>query len=586
MESAKILIVEDERIVSMEIEDKLTSLGYNVVGSVYKGEDAIKVADREKPDLILMDIQLRGKMDGIETADKITSQYHIPIIFLTAYADNQTIQRAKLSKPYGYLLKPFETRELHSTIEMVLFRSRMETEISRNRLLLQTILNSIDEGVIAFEDNRIKHMNKNAERITGYNFDKVKNKPVTDIFLIFEPGSKRKVDYLNHENTFVSDHLLRMKNKKMIPVEYKISPLIDVYNNFNGKILIFRDITEKRKVEKEINETKHKLEVSEEKYQSLFKNIIDPVVIFSKKNKKILEYNEAFKKVYGYSDDEIKQMTPFDLHPAKDFELVKNKIDQKNTDKPNYYTHITKSGKKIEVEILSDEIEYMGKPAWISIIHDVTQRKKIEAEKNKRIMQTALINEVGRMLSTELDQKKLMEKIVTAVKESFNYFWVLLFLADNDKKCLVLHSQAGSKNSGIKPGLKIPFGKGMTGTAAQTGKIQVSGDVDRNFSFFRLGEERTQSELSIPILGKKGRVLGVLDIQSEETRAFNKNDMEAMETLSNQIAAAIENAELYKYLQRELKERKKAETRMRRLKEFHESILHNMSEGVVLQDKD
>jgi len=126
MAKAKILVVEDERIVAKDIVKSLQRLGYLVVASVASGEEAIKKVHETQPDLVLMDIMLKGEMDGIEAAEVIKSSSDIPIIYLTAYADDKTLQRAKVTEPFGYILKPFDERDLHTTIEIALRRHLAE----------------------------------------------------------------------------------------------------------------------------------------------------------------------------------------------------------------------------------------------------------------------------------------------------------------------------------------------------------------------------------------------------------------------------------------------------------------------------
>jgi PAS domain S-box-containing protein len=129
MSNIKVLVVEDESIVALDIKTRLVGLGYTVVGMVPSGEEAVqKVADTS-PDLVLMDINLRGQMDGVQAAEQIRSLYTTPVVFLTAFTDDETIQRAKLSEPFGYLVKPFEDRELHTTIEIALYRRQVEERL-------------------------------------------------------------------------------------------------------------------------------------------------------------------------------------------------------------------------------------------------------------------------------------------------------------------------------------------------------------------------------------------------------------------------------------------------------------------------
>ena len=126
MKEAKILIVEDENIVALNLQTRLKSLGYQVAGMASTGEDAVKKCGETMPDLVLMDIMLRGEMDGVAAADQIREKYHVPVVYLTAYADDVTLERAKVTEPFGYMLKPFEVKEIRTTIEIALYKHRMD----------------------------------------------------------------------------------------------------------------------------------------------------------------------------------------------------------------------------------------------------------------------------------------------------------------------------------------------------------------------------------------------------------------------------------------------------------------------------
>jgi two-component system, response regulator PdtaR len=124
-----ILVVEDENIVALSIKNKLISLGYSVPSTASSGEDAITKADLFYPDLVLMDIMLRGDMDGIEAANEIRIKFDIPVIFLTAYTDDRTLERAKVAEPYGYISKPFKEQDLKSNIEIALHKHGKELRL-------------------------------------------------------------------------------------------------------------------------------------------------------------------------------------------------------------------------------------------------------------------------------------------------------------------------------------------------------------------------------------------------------------------------------------------------------------------------
>jgi signal transduction histidine kinase len=131
MAKTTVLIVEDEEIVAADLANKLGQLGYSVVGNAAEGEEAVEMACSLKPAVVLMDIRLKGPMDGIEAAEAIRRRYDVPVIYLTAHSDPATLERAKLSEPFGYILKPFEERELATTIEMALYRHQSDEELRR-----------------------------------------------------------------------------------------------------------------------------------------------------------------------------------------------------------------------------------------------------------------------------------------------------------------------------------------------------------------------------------------------------------------------------------------------------------------------
>ncbi|MDF0555205.1 EAL domain-containing protein [Kamptonema sp. UHCC 0994] len=152
MSRAKILIVEDESIIAEDIADSLKTLGYSISAIVFSGEEAIQLAGDMQPDLVLMDIHLQGKMDGITAAEEIRSRFQIPVVYLTAYADDNTLQRVNATKPFGYVVKPFEEKNLHSAIQIALHRHQYDCLTNLpNRSLLRERLNQILEKQKAFQ---------------------------------------------------------------------------------------------------------------------------------------------------------------------------------------------------------------------------------------------------------------------------------------------------------------------------------------------------------------------------------------------------------------------------------------------------
>ena len=134
MGKARVLVVEDEGVIRDYIKVTLQDLGYSVPAAVATGEDAVAKAEETRPDLVLMDIRLKGKLDGIEAARQIGSHLNIPVIYLTSYADENTLERAKTTRPFGYIVKPFDEKEVHATIEMAIYKDREEKQM-KERLL-------------------------------------------------------------------------------------------------------------------------------------------------------------------------------------------------------------------------------------------------------------------------------------------------------------------------------------------------------------------------------------------------------------------------------------------------------------------
>ncbi len=252
----KILVVEDEHIVAMDLQCRLSSLGYEVPETASSGEEAVEKAGRLRPDLILMDIFLGGDMDGIEAGGKIKELYNIPIIYITAYADANTLQRAKLTEPFGYILKPFEEREMLTNIEMALYKYRMDSRIKDSERWLATTLKSIGDGVIATDDRgEIKFMNPVAEALTGWMQGATIGRNLTEVFKIIVEDTRKPIEasvegVLRGEDVEIPPNVLLLaRNGKETPVYCKATPIKDAEEHTTGVVVIFNDITERKRAE-------------------------------------------------------------------------------------------------------------------------------------------------------------------------------------------------------------------------------------------------------------------------------------------------------------------------------------------------
>lgn len=253
----KILIVEDESIVAMDVKNRLTRLGYEVCGVASSGDEAIKKTIQTRPNLILMDIRIKGEMDGIITAEQIRGWYDVPIVFLTAYSDETTLQRAKVTEAFGYLLKPLEERELHITIEMALYKHKMERKLKESEQWLFTILNSIGDGVIATDaQGCVKFMNPVAEALTGWPQPEALGQAIKTIFNVIHAETRlpvaNPVEQTLQEGKIVcleKDTLLIARDGQEIPIDDSVAPMRNHQEAITGAVLIFRDVTERQQTE-------------------------------------------------------------------------------------------------------------------------------------------------------------------------------------------------------------------------------------------------------------------------------------------------------------------------------------------------
>jgi PAS domain S-box-containing protein len=253
----KILVVEDEVIVAKTIAGQLQQLGYTVVDTASSGLAAIAKAAETRPDLILMDIVLKGEMDGVTAATQIRAEHNIPIIYLTAYADDHTLQRAKLTQPLGYVIKPFTANDLRIAIEMGLSKHQMTQELQENRDQLATLLRSMGDAVIATDSQgAVTFMNPAAEALTGWPQEEALGKEITEIFQLIDevtelPSENPVVKVLRENRVVYLDNFTALvaKSGLHIPIGDSASPLTRSSGEINGVVVVFWDMSDRRQTE-------------------------------------------------------------------------------------------------------------------------------------------------------------------------------------------------------------------------------------------------------------------------------------------------------------------------------------------------
>jgi len=258
----KILVVEDESIVARDIRNMLEGLGYQVSAVVSGAVEALAETRESNPDLVLMDVMLEGNLTGVEAAEKIYSEYNIPVVYLTAHADSQTVTQAKKTEPFGYIIKPFEERELQTTIEIALYKHKMQMELKEREKWLSTILKSIGDGVIATDrEGRITFMNPLAEKMTGWFQEEALGCPLGQVFRIKNEsrGKEQRIPLekiLREEPAgWPGEAMLISKEGRLHPVDPRLEPIRDTGGAITGAVLAFTDISQRKKAEEELKKS-------------------------------------------------------------------------------------------------------------------------------------------------------------------------------------------------------------------------------------------------------------------------------------------------------------------------------------------
>ncbi|MBW1740452.1 MAG: PAS domain S-box protein, partial [Deltaproteobacteria bacterium] len=383
MAKTQILVVEDKGIVAEDIQRSLQALGYGVSGVASSGEEAIKKAEETRPDLVLMDIMLQGELDGIEAADQIRSRFNIPIIYLTAYADDKTLERAKITEPFGYIIKPFEDRELHTTVEMALYKHEMETKLKEREEWLFTTLASIGDAVIATgTTGSVTFMNAVAQSLTGWKQEDAEGKPLKEVFHIINEKTRKLVEdpvtKVLREGVIVglANHtVLIAKDGTETPIDDSGAPVRDDKGNIMGVVLVFRDITERRKAEEALRE-------SEERYRTLFEQSRDAIYITTREGK-FVDANQSMLDLFGYSREELIDLNALTIYVnPDDRSRFQQEIEQKGFVRDYEVKFRKKGGAEMTCLLTAtvrrahdgDILGYQG------IIRDITDRKRLEAQ--------------------------------------------------------------------------------------------------------------------------------------------------------------------------------------------------------------
>lgn len=256
MASVKILIVDNDRAVTRDLKQRLTRLGYEVVGVATTSDDAITQTNKLKPNLVIMNIRLRSGRDGVKTGALIHSTSNTPIIYFSSQAGQDTVQRAGSTGSFGHIIIPFDDSQLFVTIEVARVRYKLESQLRESEQWLNGVLMSIGDGVIAVDNSgKVRFINARAKKITGWSQDKATGMSLLEVFKLKDETSGELIDpssRLAQAGEAGLEALLTARDGSQIHLEVNFSPLTDAQKRMQGMVLAFRDISARRRAIEQI----------------------------------------------------------------------------------------------------------------------------------------------------------------------------------------------------------------------------------------------------------------------------------------------------------------------------------------------
>ena len=417
MPVTRVLIVEDELITAEDLRFRIDSLGYVCSGVVSSGEQAIEVAEREHPDVILMDIMLRGKMDGIQAAEIIYEKMDIPVIFLSAHSDQETLKRVSAANASAYLLKPFRDQEFQLAVEITCYKHQTERRIRASEENYRLLIEGTEQPILKINsDMEVVFLNHTAAAINGASAEELQGKTVRQLF---SPGNAERVESLirqvfESQRSMTDQQLWTFKGREYY-FDSAFYPIVEGNGSAKSIMIIARDETEKRNVRRVLEET-------EGRFQRLFHNMPAGFYMTSPDGK-ILDVNMHLVEMLGYGNpDEVKRK-------------ISNEAYAYEADRKRFWEMMNRDG-----AVTGFEVQWRckdGSILWVhesaraikdkngqiqhyeGIVEDITERKQAEAEIQYRLDMEKMISGFAHRLIKSDELKPAIQKSLAELRMTF-----------------------------------------------------------------------------------------------------------------------------------------------------------------------
>ncbi len=376
----RVLVAEDEDMILEAICDRLTEAGCEVVATADTGARAVEAAIALRPDLILMDVRLKGEMDGIRAAELINEKMRVPAVYLTGNSDQNTLQRAKAASAYGFVLKPFHIKNLLVAIEVAVDRFEMERRLEDSQLTYATILGSIADGVIAVDtEGYIRFMNGVAERLTGWSTREAQRERLGKVLKVADSAGDQAAagliaGVLKSRATiaFGREAVVISRDGVRVPIDGGMSCAVDSLGRVVGASIALRDVTSERKAGSDLRSMAQQL-------RAVIDTAVDGVLLLDAAGG-ILMHNPACERMFGYASGEM---------AGRNIESVMRSplIGARGRDAARPTTCRRRDGSVFPAEVSIGEVRAAEPPMFVGVVHDVSERRELEA---------ALLDAVGR----------------------------------------------------------------------------------------------------------------------------------------------------------------------------------------------
>ena len=592
MANTRILIVEDEGVTALHIRRDLEMLGYAVCGSVSSGAHAIQKAIETQPDLVLMDIQLQGELDGVQAAQQIREQFDIPVVYLTAHSDASVLQRAQVTEPYGYLLKPFEEHELRVTIEMALSSHRLKKQLKESEARYRELADSITDVFFAMDrDLRCSYWNKASEQLTGLSAQEAIGKYLHDLFPEVR-GTRVERLYLE---------AIKTQHPQSLVTEYQLGRRrffeVTAYPAGGGLAVFVRDITGRKQAEQDLARRAGEMAAINRASQAMASTLeLDKVLgLVIAEIRNLVNAEEASvllqdgqelifaatasdvaSKLVGMRMPVASGVAGWVMQHGQAALVGDARRDPRFYDRIDAVTGMTTQSLLVVPLIVKgvirgvieainkaggvfgehdlEMLEAMAGPAAIAIENarlfaavdkELIQREQAEAELQARNQDLVTLNAIATTIGQSLNLDYILNATLDHVLQAMRMDGGSVQLLEEDGSTLALAAQRGMPGPMAKRLERLKLGEGITGQIALTGQPFVASNLmdvlEHQMETPTEGGSLTFA--GVPIRSKD-KTLGVLAVVGFSPRTLSPQEQQLLIAIGYQVGVAVENARL------------------------------------------